>query len=75
MSKRQTFDELCAMAHAICDRYEQAALPVYIGHLGKQDSEYDNILAENAEYVHVPNFPLDTVRGWAYRLYQYRSKS
>jgi hypothetical protein len=27
----------------------------YIGHLGRQDSEYSNSFAENAEYVLVPH--------------------
>ena len=46
-----SFAEVCERAHAICDRYGYKSGSKYIGHLGRQDSEYDNTLAEFAEFI------------------------
>ena len=37
--------------------------------LGKQDDEYDNMLAEWAECSHIEKSPLDTVWAWLVSLY------
>jgi hypothetical protein len=47
----------------------------FIGHLGKQDSDYDNTLAEFAEYSHVRKSLLDRVWEWLIVFYVFRRTS
>jgi hypothetical protein len=44
----------------------------FLGHLGKQDSEYDDTLAEFAEFSHVRKSLLDRVYALLLALYKYR---
>jgi hypothetical protein len=74
MAGRRSFAELCKRAHATCDRHDRGP-NTYIGHLGKQDSEYDDTLADFAEFSHVRKSPLDRVWAWLVSLYQYRSRA
>ena len=71
--ERMRFNELFERVWAICEKHDRPGSK-YIGHLGKQDSEYDNELAENAEFVQVPESPLDKAWARVYRLYKYRGR-